>query len=326
MLLDVTRVRRYLQELDFRPLFIEELGWDHPSANLEVSIDGQTFTLAAIAQKRGMVAFACVPSGEGRIPDYAMRRKIERQVARSVHEHLILYTDAGKTLQIWQWVKREAGWPTACREHTCHRHQPGDALIQKLQAIAFSLVEEEALSLMDVTRRARAAFDVERVTRRFYDRFKAEHAAFLRFLQGVPDEEMQRWYASVMINRLMFIYFIQKKGFLDSDPNYLRNRLAQSQQRGQDRFYADFLCPLFFEGFAKKEGERPAATNRLLGKVPYLNGGLFLRHQVEEMFGEKIRIADAAFEKLFDFFDQYQWHLDERPLRADNEINPDVLG
>lgn len=47
---------------------------------------------------------------------------------------------------------------------------------------------------------------------------------------------MQRWYASVMLNRLMFIYFIQKKGFLDSDPHYLRTKLTQSQQRGKDPF------------------------------------------------------------------------------------------
>ena len=60
--------------------------------------------------------------------------------------------------------------------------------------------------------------------------------------------------------------------------------------------------------------------------MPYLNGGIFQRHQLEERFGQAIQIPDAAFKRLFDFFDDYNWHLDERPLRADNEINPDVLG
>jgi hypothetical protein len=326
MELDFTRVRRCLREFDFKTLFIEELGWDRQNTLLDVSVDGQTFQLTAIAEKRGMVALTCAAPGDGRIPDYSTRRKIERQTAKSVHEHLIIYTDSEKTTQIWQWVKREAGKPTACREHTYHRNQPGDALIQKIQAIAFSLEEEDRLTIVDVTRRARAAFDVERVTRRFYDRFKAELASFLKFLKGIPDEEMQSWYASVMLNRLMFIYFIQKKGFVDNDPNYLRSKLAQSKKLGKDLFYHAFLCPLFFEGFAKKESERSSATNQLLGKVPYLNGGLFLRHQIEELHGKHIQIADTAFEKIFEFFDQYQWHLDERPLRADNEINPDVLG
>jgi hypothetical protein len=65
-----------------------------------------------------------------------------------------------KTTQIWQWVKRESGKPAACREHTYHYSQSGDALLQKLESIAFSLGEEERLSLIDVTSRARAGFDV----------------------------------------------------------------------------------------------------------------------------------------------------------------------
>ena len=67
---------------------------------------------------------------------------------------------------------------------------------------------------------------------------------------------------------------------------------------------------------------------KLLGNIPYLNGGLFDVHELEkpERYGKDIQIPDKAFERVFDYFDQYQWHLDERPLRADNEINPDVLG
>jgi len=62
------------------------------------------------------------------------------------------------------------------------------------------------------------------------------------------------------------------------------------------------------------------------GRFPYLNGGMFERHDIEKRYGDDIQIPDKAFERIFDYFDQYQWHLDERPLRADNEINPDVLG
>ena len=63
----------------------------------------------------------------------------------------------------------------------------------------------------------------------------------------------------------------------------------------------------------------------LLGEVPYLNGGLFDVHELERDYPD-IDIPDEAFEKIFAFFDAYQWHLDDRPLRNDNEINPDVLG
>ncbi|MCX5804200.1 MAG: Eco57I restriction-modification methylase domain-containing protein [Proteobacteria bacterium] len=326
MPIEIDRARNCLKSCDFKLLLIEELGWDHYSTQLEISVDGQNYVLEAVAEKKGMVIFLCLNPDDKNIPTYPVRRKIERQVARSVHEHIIIYLDDNRTTQIWQWVKRELGKPTACREHTFHVNQPGDSLIQKLQTLAFSLEEEENLTIVDVAGRTRSAFDVEKVTKKFYDRFKTEHDAFLKFIEGIPDEEMLRWYTSVMLNRLMFIYFIQKKGFLDSDDNYLRNKLVQSKEKSKDCFYKAFLCPLFFEGFAKKEDERSEEMNHLLGKIPYLNGGLFLKHQIEELYGEQIEITDNAFEKLFDFFDQYQWYLDERPLRADNEINPDVLG
>ncbi|MGQ9688767.1 MAG: Eco57I restriction-modification methylase domain-containing protein, partial [Desulfobaccales bacterium] len=327
MAIDVARARQLLRNFDFKTLFIEELGWDrHQMLPLAIQVDGTTYTLQALVEKRGLVTFLCHPDPQGRIPPYATRRKLETQVAKSVHEHLIIYIDADKSTQTWQWVKREQGKPLACREHTYHRDQPGDALIQKLQALAIDLPEEEDLTIFEVAQKVRQGFYAEKVTKKFYDRFKTEHEAFLRFIQGIPDEGLQCWYASVMLNRLMFIYFIQKKGFLGGDQNYLRHKLRESQAQGRDLFYQQFLCPLFFEGFAKKPEDREPKMNRLLGQVPYLNGGIFTRHQVEELHGRTIRIADAAFDQLFAFFDAYRWHLDERPLRADNEINPDVLG
>jgi hypothetical protein len=135
-----------------------------------------------------------------------------------------------------------------------------------------------------------------------------------------------------MLNRLMFVYFIQRKGFLDGDHNYLRNRLQRCQkEQGKDKFYTFyryFLLRLFHEGFGKRRKDRAPDLEKLLGNIPYLNGGLFDVHELEkpERYGKAIQIPDRAFEHIFDYFDQYQWHLDERPLRADNEINPDVLG
>jgi hypothetical protein len=206
MQLNTNRARQLLREANFRSLFIEELGWDRYNAMLDVTFQGVPVSLSAIAQKRGMVAYHCPASGGQSAPDHSLRRKIDRQIAKSVHEHLIVFTDAGKTTQIWQWVKREPGKPAACREHTYHCSQAGDALLQKLDAITFSLEEEASVTLPDVTRRMRAAFDVERVTKRFYERFKQEHAVFLQFVMGITDMADREWYASVMLNRLMFIY------------------------------------------------------------------------------------------------------------------------
>ena len=175
----------------------------------------------------------------------------------------------------------------------------------------------------------RQAFDVDQVTKRFYTKFKAEHDAFLEFVEGIPVADNRAWYASLMLNRLMFIYFVQKKGFLDGDPDYLRNRLVMIQRRrGPDQFlsfYQHFLRSFFHEGLGKQPEVRDSEVDELIGNVPYLNGGIFDVHELERDYPE-IEISDQAFDRLFNFFDDYDWHLDERPLRADNEINPDVLG
>lgn len=323
-------MRQKLKSCDLLPLFIEELGWNHHhAARIIVESDGVNYVLNAIAEKHGMVAYECEPGTKGQIPDYLTRGRIEKQVKKSAHEHIIVFVNGDKTRQTWQWVRREKDRPTTRREHTYVCTQPGDSLIQKLQNLMISLEEEEILTIVEVTGKVRQAFDVDRVTKHFYDRFKEEQKGFLSFIEGINTVADQEWYASLMLNRLMFIYFIQKKGFLDSDTNYLLHRLQVVQESyGKDKFhsfYRKFLLRLFHEGLAQHQKDRKGELNELLGNVPYLNGGLFDTHQLEQD-NPNIHIPDEAFEKLFSFFDAYQWHLDERQLRADNEINPDVLG
>ena len=326
MTLNANRARHNLQQFDFKPLFIEELGWDNYQANLTITGDDANYPLQAIAEKRGLVVFVHWATGE--IPPANIRNKIERQVAQSYREHILIFVDGQRTRQTWLWVRREIGRPLARRtvEYRPQKHS-GTLLIQKLQAIAFSLEEEEDLTLVDVTSRVRAAFNVERATKKFYDQFKKERNAFEKFVQGIPDVDMSKWYVSVMLNRLMFVYFIQRKGFLDGDRDYLRNRMRIMQARhGDDQFYSFyryFLLRLFHEGLGEPHHE--PELELLIGKVPYLNGGIFQLHEVEQHYPD-IQISDDAFTRIFNFFDHYQWHLDDRPLRDDREINPDVLG
>jgi hypothetical protein len=320
MAIERERARQYLKAFDFARLFTQELGWDKYSATITKQIDGLAYHFKAVAEKHGVVVLV-----SDSIPVYANRVKVDKLVAKEHFEHLIVFADQAHGRQVWQWVRKEPGKPTAVRTYHYASGQSGELLIQKLENLAFTLDEEEGLTLGDVTGRLRT-LDVEKVTKKFYERFKTEHATFLKFIQGIPDKQMESWYASVMVNRLMFLYFIQEKGFLNKDKDYLRNKLTESRGRKTDAYYRDFLCPLFFQGFARKKAERSVATNKLLGEIPYLNGGLFQPHQIEELHGKQIVIADKAFQKLFDFFKEYDWHLDERENRNDREINPDVLG
>lgn len=333
MPLDRSAALDRLRKFDFSSLFTQELGWNWHKQTLHITVkNGATFALNAIAQQKGVVAYhLAVPSGAA-LPDYATRRQIELRVSQATRENIVIYTDAAQTTQIWQWVKRSPGQPAAAREHYFHKTQTGEALLQKLDPLFVSLADEETLTLVDVTSRVQRGFDVERVTKAFYRDFDTHRKAFVTFIDGIGEVADREWYASVMLNRLMFVYFIQRKGFLDGDREYLRHRLARcKKEQGKDKFYSFyryFLLRLFHEGFGKRRKDRAPDLEKLLGNIPYLNGGLFDVHELEkpERYGKDIQIADKAFERVFDYFDRYQWHLDERPLRADNEINPDVLG
>lgn len=329
MAINYKLARKHLEAFDFKKLFVEVLGWGHGTGRPStLTIDGAAYRLTPVAELGGMMVFQCEPvTGAGQ-PPMPARHKIERHVSQTAFEHVLIFTDRDHTAATWQWVKRGTG-SSRFRQHTYTRGQPGDSLLQKLAGIAFELDEldeDGRVAIGVVTSRVTRVFDVEKVTKKFYDEFKGEHADFLKFLRGIPDEDDRAWYVSVMMNRLMFIYFVQKKGFLEGDPDYLQHKLAASKARGRDRFYRDFLVPLFFEGFAQEADKRSPEVRKLLGSVPYLNGGLFTPHDLEQKYGEAIAIPDAVFERRFAFFDKYTWHLDDRPWHVDNEINPDVLG
>jgi len=329
MTIDAARFQELLADCRLDRLF-NELGWDHaPARPQEVAVNGERYTLQAVAQKRGVTVFQCAPGDDGAIPPRAVLLKIEREAGKLAHEHLLVFTNAAQTTQTWLWVARAPGQPAATRTHTWHRGQSGELLRQKLAHVHFPLDVEEALTLSGVTVRLRDAFDRDRVTRSFYDRFQQQHAAFADFVEGIASASDRSWYASLMLNRLMFVYFIQRKGFLDGNRNYLADRLRAVQATaGQDRFhgfYRQFLRRLFHEGLGQPRSERRPDLSGLIGDVPYLNGGLFDVHELEQA-NPGVDVPDAAFENLFAFFDGWDWHLDDRPLRSGNEINPDVLG
>ena len=331
MRIDLEYARNRLKEFDFARLFIEELGWSQPPDCRPVPMrHGEAaFTRRQIAQLAGVVVFEIEPvDGERRIPDAKARAALHKEIAARHHENLLIFVDGQRSQSLWYWVKREQG-KSYPRDHIFVRGQSGDLFLSKLNAMVFDLGDFDAagnIPLLEVTDRLKAALDIERVTKKFYSEFQDQHIAFLDLIEGIDDDRDRHWYASVLLNRMMFIYFLQRKLFLDNgDGEYLQNKLAQSQKKGKDRFYDRFLKPLFFEGFAKPEGQRTDEAKALLGKIKYLNGGLFLPHPVEQKY-PGIAVPDRAFENLLGLFARYSWNLNDTPGGADNEINPDVLG
>lgn len=168
-------------------------------------------------------------------------------------------------------------------------------------------------------------FDVDRITRHFYEHFQAAHAQFLSSIQGITDPTDREWYASLTLNRLMFVYFLQKKGFLDHNTHYLPAMLKIIQDRkGKNAFfsfYRHFLLHLFHQ----EQATAASDLQELLSNIPYLNGNLLTLHELEREH-TNVQIPDEAFERLFAFFDSYQWCIDEQSPCNEHEINPDVIG
>ncbi len=331
MAIDQTRIKRHIADFNFNDLFIEELGWNHPPRSPQtLAIDGQQYVLSPMAEKAGLQVFACKFASDDQLPDANKRLKIERQLTPLVAEHLLVFLTP--TTQFWQWARREPNAPIKLFKEIYRKGGSVERLSQKLAMLAFSLEEEaRGISILEPSARARQAFFVKDATAKsFYKQFEKEHEAFLKQIKGIDDEESRKWYASLMLNRLMFVYFIQRKGFLDGEQHYLKKKLvAVKSELGEGKFhsfYRSFLLRLFHDGLG---GPQPHSSQliKLIGRVPYLNGGLFEVHKLEEgKTGALIEIPDKAFKRIFDFFDEWDWHLENRPQRNQSEINPDVLG
>lgn len=320
---DFARSRQLLQSFEFGKLFIEVLGWSNPTEQRakEVEVDGMIYQRRMIAQVAGVPVYE-VGGPEGRIPGETVRRAIQEQTAEISLEHLLIFVDSDRSQSLWYWVKRD-GKQRVSRQLSYYRGQSGDLILGKLSGLVFELEDFEAgdPAVVDTVQRLQAAFDVERVTKKFYGDFKGHLEWFVGQIEGIEDPKDRRWYASVILNRLMFVYFLQYKGFVDGNLNYLRDKLEQFEAGS---FYLDFLRILFFQGFAKAEGARSPEVRRILGQIKYLNGGLFLEHRIER--DHKISMPNVAFERTLDLFEKYSWNLDDMPGGKDDEIRPEVLG
>lgn len=326
MTLNFAQSRQFLQDFQFRDLFIQQLGWSYPSRDqiVPIALEGETYFSKSISELLGVSVFE-VTAAKGDIPNATTRLAIYKQITELAHENLLIFLDQARTQSVWYWVKRE-GSKIYPRDHVYVKREPCDLLLTKVIALYVDIDELDSLSVIDVAQRLQAGWDVERVTKKFFEEFKELHVDFLGAISGIDKETDRRWYTSVLLNRLMFVYFLQRKGFLDGGKTlYLQEKLEECNTRGQDLFYSVFLKTLFFEGFAKPQEQREPNVLALIGDVKYLNGGLFLKHKIEQDY-PNITIPDGAFEKVFDLFSRYSWNLDDSIGGKENEINPAVLG
>ena len=316
MALNFAQVRQDLSTFDFRTLFSETLGWNAPpSKRGEVlEAEGVTFTLTQIAELAGVMVLEATAPGDT-LPDAKTRRALHKQVGERYFENLLIFVDEARTRSLWVYAKRE-GAKTVYRDHPFVKGQPGDLFIGKLSGIIFDVKDFDAdgnVSVVDVAARLKNALDVERTTKKFYAEFQEQHLAFVELIEGVPDDRARRWYASVLLNRLMFVYFLQRKGFVDGGKlNYLRDKLKLTRAQGQN-YYADFLRPLFFEGLRQTRRTPHARSAGASGRdqVPQRWALLRTHHRAGKP-GHK-RFPTKRSSNLLGLFARYSWNLNDLP-------------
>ena len=185
---------------------------------------------------------------------------------------------------------------------------------------------------LDIQNRHEEAFDVEAVTKRFFGDYKKIFDALQTDLTSQTQDS--RWahdYALQFLNRCMFLYFIQRKGWLGDDTGFLRTFWESYQKAGvpPDSFVENWLNVLFFEAFNNRfhGGHRhfPDAIRKALGLAPYLNGGLFTENNLDA--AHDFQISNSRFKGIFNFLENYNFTIaEDSPFDQEVAVDPEMIG
>lgn len=172
---------------------------------------------------------------------------------------------------------------------------------------------------MEYALRAVECLGREDAGRRFFVTFRAQLDLMADGLRGASAEEC-RSIALIQLTRVLFLYFVQAKGWLDGQPDFLRRAVDDALARRRD-LHCDLLRPLFFGTLNRPIHDRGQA--RRFGRIPFLNGGLFEPHPLERAWRGEIPtpLWRDAFDSLFE---RFEFCADE--ARHPEAIAPDMLG
>ena len=329
---------------EIRRLFVERL--DFAPASGEVGLVGAPRSVelpesaARVAELEG-VSVAYIHLDTRRV-----RRAEATAAVRLVSEQLegdllAVFTNVDASQLHLIYPSLEGGRPTL-RRMVVERDLPRRTAVMQVSNIYWRWQETGSLHVaLD------SAFDVEAVTRKFFSEYKRVFEDALEGIEGFgrdeSEQEAKKVFTQTLFNRLMFVYFVSRKGWLSfgGDRDYL-NALWKDYSKdanppsdaddwgvGSSNFYADRLKTLFFGGLnnyvSRDTGSDPEAE-RLIGKVPFLNGGLFDRTDEDERHGVFVPdgVIRAIFEALFDRFNFTV--MESTPFDVEVAVDPEMLG
>ena len=226
-------------------------------------------------------------------------------------------------------------------------------LLYKTPIERFAILQKKGITFENLM----TAFSVEALSDEFFDKYREQYADFIQYITGKRfvksgskweekklgepndklmqafnhDEKKIRDYIKKMMGRITFLHFLQRKGWMCGDLNYMQNMFQNSAYKND--YLDSVLEPLFFGILNTKPAEREALfteygwDKNLLHEwrdIPYLNGGLFERDDTDE---PESRFPAEYFQRLFQFFSEYNFTIDENdPNDAEVGVDPEMLG
>ena len=228
-----------------------------------------------------------------------------------------------------------------------------DDLLYRTPIERFNFLRRKGISFENL----KTAFSVEALSDEFFDKYREQYADFIQYITGKRfvkagskweekilgepnaalmqafdhNEKKIRDYVKKMMGRITFLHFLQRKGWMCGDLNYMQNMFENSLYKND--YLDSVLEPLFFGILNTKPAEREALFSEsgwdksLLNEwrdIPYLNGGLFERDEEDE---PESRFPAEYFKRLFQFFSEYNFTIDENdPNDAEVGVDPEMLG
>ena len=228
-----------------------------------------------------------------------------------------------------------------------------DDLLYRTPIERFNFLKKKGVSFENL----KTAFSVEALSDEFFDKYREQYADFIQYITGKRfvkagskweekvlgepnatlmqafdhNEKKIRDYVKKMMGRITFLHFLQRKGWMCGDLNYMQNMFENSSYKND--YLDSVLEPLFFGILNTKPAEREALftdygwDKSLLAEwkdIPYLNGGLFERDAEDE---PESRFPADYFKRLFQFFSEYNFTIDENdPNDAEVGVDPEMLG
>lgn len=181
-------------------------------------------------------------------------------------------------------------------------------------------------------------FSVDKVSALFYEEFEKEYTRLQtgiknRYNQDV-DQDLLGNFALLFVIRIIFLGFVQKKGWLGDNPNFIQGFIkVYDPNVHKEGIYQDLLNPLFFQALNSAPSSKnkygfphiPEPFKTHLVTAPYLNGGLFRPH--EDYDTEALFLTNDAISKFVTFLFSFNFTLEENTLYDEElELNPEFLG